>query len=336
MVPNAAARERPSESSAALRWVIALAVFALSMAPFVPALSQGFVALDDDYNFERNEAYRGLGAENLRWMFSESYMGHYQPLSWLTLALDYQLWGLRGEGYHATNMLLHGAGMLALYGLALALLRPRFAGLSDLGLRLSAAAAALFHGVHPLRVESVAWATERRDVQAGLFLILSVWAYVGWAQSSPRRPGLLWLSFLAYLVSLFSKAWGITLPAVLLVLDHWPLARRARGERWSRLVLEKWIYAAPAVLVAWLALWAQGAAGARERLADHTLVERCVQASYGLAFYVWKTLWPGALSALYWLEMEVDPLRPAHLVSYAAVAAISLALVAARRRFPAG
>src|SRR5688572_26927084 len=207
MAASAPARDGRGESGAALRWGIALAVFALSMAPFAPALFQGFVALDDDYNFERNEAYRAFGAENLRWMFGESYMGHYQPLSWLTLALDYQLWGLNGAGYHATNMLLHGAGMLALYGLARALLGPRFPGLSDTALRLAAAAAALFHAVHPLRVESVAWATERRDVQAGLFLILSVWAYVVWAQSEARPQKWLWLSFLAYLVSLFSKAW---------------------------------------------------------------------------------------------------------------------------------
>ena len=327
------AEARSEPASPALRWVLALVVFLGACAPFLPALSQGFVALDDDYNFERNEMYRALGAENLRWMFTESYMGHYQPLSWLTLALDYRLYGLDGAGYHLTNMLLHGLGMVALYYLALALFSLCFRGVPDARLRLAAAAAALVHGMHPLRVESVAWATERRDVQSGLFLILTVLAYVRWTRS--RRASLLLLSLALFVVSLLSKAWGITLPAVLLVLDVWPL-RRLRERRLVQLAVEKLWYAVPALGMAWLAAWAQGEAAARETLADHTILERVIQACYGLFFYPWKTLWPTDLAALYWLEMELDPTRTVHVVAYVFVALTTAVLWLRRRSFPAG
>ena len=324
---------RGEPASAGLRWVLVLVVFLAAAAPFLPALGQGFVELDDDRNFLMNEAYRGLGAENLRWMFTQSHMGHYHPLTWLTLAFDYQLYGLDGAGYHATNLLFHALGAVALYFLALALFRLGFGGLSDARLRLAAAVGALAHAMHPLRVESVAWATERRDVQSGLLLVLTALLYLRWVRT--RSAATFALALCVFAASLLSKAWGITLPAVLLVLDLWPLGRRRAGEPWKRLLLEKVAFAVPALIVAWLAARAQGAAFARESLADHTLPERCVQACYGLAFYLRKTLWPTDLSALYWLEMDVDPLRPAHVVAYGIVAAVTTCVLLARRRFPA-
>ena len=95
--------------SARLRWGLPLLVFALACAAFAPALSQGFVQFDDDRLFLTNESYRGLGAEQLRWMWTANTIGHYMPLSWVTLGLDYELWGMDGRGYHLTNLVLHAA-----------------------------------------------------------------------------------------------------------------------------------------------------------------------------------------------------------------------------------
>ena len=326
------AAEPPSR---AVRWALPLAVFAAAWLPFLPALSQGFVELDDDRNFLQNENYRGLSAEHLEWMFTQSWFGHYQPLSWVTLAVDHQLWGLDGRGYHLTNLLLHALGAVFLYHLIVALLRPFFGDLPDTRLRVVGALAALLHAVHPLRVESVAWATERRDVQSGLFLLLAVLCYVRRVRAG-GGGGWLALSLLAYVASLLSKAWGITLPALLLVLDVWPLRRRAGGATWARLILEKLWYVAPAALVAWKASEAQSAAGARMLLENHSILQRIVQAAYGLSFYVVKTLWPTDLSALYWLELDFDPARPLYVAACVFALAVTAAVVVLRRRWPAG
>src|SRR5213075_1867138 len=95
-------------SRARLVW-FAIAVAVIAAIPFLPALTADFVAWDDDRNFLRNPFYRGLGFTNLKWMWTTFHMGHYVPLSWMTLGLDYELWGMNATGYHLTNLLLHAA-----------------------------------------------------------------------------------------------------------------------------------------------------------------------------------------------------------------------------------
>jgi hypothetical protein len=94
----------------------------MSVVPFLPALEAGFVNWDDDTNFLNNPNYRGLGAAQLQWMFTTSLMGHYIPLTWMTLGLDYVVWGMNPTGYHLTNLLLHAANAILFYFIALRLL----------------------------------------------------------------------------------------------------------------------------------------------------------------------------------------------------------------------
>lgn len=177
-------------------WGLPLLVFVASFAAYGPALTARFVNWDDDKNITENYSFRGLSGGHLEWMFTTGKMGHYQPLSWLTLGIDMKLWGLTGPKYpeaprfHLTNVLLHACGALAFYLLALRLLSiaappPDGIGSSDACVRtaLAASAAALLFGIHPLRVESVAWVTERRDVLSGIFFILTIAAYV---RGAPR------------------------------------------------------------------------------------------------------------------------------------------------------
>src|SRR5207302_693630 len=145
-------------------WVLALLVALVVFAAFAPALSNGFVNWDDDVNITDNPHFRGFSAAHLRWMFTTTLMGHYIPLTWLTLALDYALWGMNPRGYHLTSVLLHALDAALVFLVARRLLRDAPVG--------AAAAAALVFGLHPLRVESVAWVTERRDVVSGVFVLL--------------------------------------------------------------------------------------------------------------------------------------------------------------------
>jgi len=115
---------------------LAVLIAAVTATSFLPVLGDGFVSWDDPKNFVDNPHYRGLGPAQLRWMFTTLHMGHYIPLTWVTLGLDYLLWGMNPAGYHLTNLLLHTATALSLYFLALRLLRLALpAGTAEADLR---------------------------------------------------------------------------------------------------------------------------------------------------------------------------------------------------------
>ena len=106
----------------ASRWLVPLVIALLTLAAFIPILENGFVNWDDEHALLKNQNYRGLGWEQLRWMFTAFHMGHYQPLSWVTFGLDYLLWGLNPFGYHLTNLVLHVVNAVLFYFLAFRLL----------------------------------------------------------------------------------------------------------------------------------------------------------------------------------------------------------------------
>jgi len=306
---------------------------------FSASLRNEFVSWDDYANLVENPAYRGLSPQHLRWMFTTFHMGPYQPLSWLSLAVDHLVWGMNPRGYHLTNLLLHAVNAALLYAAIRALLARLPVAAPPGRLRTAAALGALFWAVHPLRVESVAWATERRDVLSGFFFLLTGITYLRAhpAAAPPSHRG--WLAPLGcFAASLLSKASGMTLPAVLLVLDVHPLRRvaAAAGSRVAlrRILAEKLPYAALALAAAVAAVIGQQRAQAMDFVNDHGLLDRCVQAAFGLCFYVWKTLAPVRLSPLYLMEQPFDPLRPRYLVCAALVVGVTTLLIALRRRHP--
>lgn len=136
-------------------WIVPFLIAVLTVAVFFPALQNEFVDWDDDKNLLENPHYRGLGWKQLRWMFTTLHMGHYQPLSWVTLGVDYLLWGMDPFGYHLTNIFLHAANALVFYFVALRLLVLSVSHVpGELSLRVAAGLAALVFAIHPLRVES--------------------------------------------------------------------------------------------------------------------------------------------------------------------------------------
>jgi tetratricopeptide (TPR) repeat protein len=327
-----------------LRWLLPLALFAVTLLPSWPAVGYGFVDYDDDRNFYPqynpwfNAQTYALEGPTLEWMLEASHYGHYQPLTWISYGLDAAFLGGFDPGvFHRTNLLLHALNAVLVYWLAWLLLGAAGRGRAGpLALALAAAATSLLYALHPLRVESVAWITERRDVLSGALLLLAVIAYVRYAGGA--RGGLAWmaLSLGCYALSLGAKAWGITLPAVLLVLDLYPLRRRegVAAASWKRLLGEKLGYVPLALVFARLAASAQAEILATVSLAEHGPLQRLAQACYGLLFYPLKTLWPAGLSPLYLLEADLDPTRPVYLAAMALVAGVMTVLVVLRRRVP--
>jgi len=366
----------PTWWDAGLVGLILLAVFLC----FLPVLGAGFV-WDDGQVLVRNANCHGLSASHLRWMFTAFHMGHYQPLTWVTHALDHLAWGENPFGPHLTNLVLHAANAVLAFFLIRAFLRRNpaslercdpgagcdappvgereDASLSDSeeppprtppsahglgpnppGFGLCCAAAALFFAVHPLRVESVAWVTERRDVLSGFFFLAAVLAYLRMAaRRGPAAARWYALALACFALSLLSKAWGITLPAVLLVLDVYPLRRAARdadgraAPAWRRLVLEKAPFVVLAGLCAMLAFLAQKQS-AMSMVRDHGLADRVMQAGYGLCFYLWKTLLPVRLSPLYLLKPSFDPWATKCILCLLLAAGVTVWLALLRHRWP--
>jgi len=418
-------------------FVFALAIVALTVLAFAPVLDAGLVNWDDPDTLTNNYSFRGFTREHVEWMFATNWMGPYQPLAWVSFGIDDALWGFDPAGsvrsvahYHWTSVAIHALAALALYGLALDLFRiarPVERGESTNARRFAAFFAALVFAVHPLRVESVAWLTERRDVLSGLFFVLAAWAWVRFAprarnarvdrrwraaalvaaalavvvffqsvdlsgrdrlawhgmgaiglalalallacsigatiaaakfdgkRASPLRLALVGVLFLA---ALSSKGLAMVLPAVLLVLDVWPLGRARCAlifERTRRhdavdseprrasfalafldLVLEKAPLVALAFIFGALAMWGQASIpGALVSWSEHTLGERILQCFYGLAFYPSKTLVPLHLSPIYGL-LDVLSIRDARFaIPLVAVLVASFVLFRFRARVPA-
>jgi protein O-mannosyl-transferase len=346
--PNKSSRQQALGPRASfLKWGIPILIVVLTLAAFYPALQNKFVNWDDYKNIVENPHYRGLGWKNIAWMFTTFHMGHYQPLSWLTLGLDYVFWGINPFGYHLTNLILHGANAIVFYYVSfrlLSLLDATPSSRKTHALPIAAALAALFFAIHPLRVESVAWVTERRDVLSGFFFLLTILFYlkavtVGEADSGRKRS--MALSLISYVLALLSKASGITLPLVLIVLDVYPLRRLGQNpKRWlapeSR---EIWREKIPFLVFALgagiVALMAQHQAKAIRPLEQYDTASRIMQSFYGVGFYLRKTILPFSLSPLYQVSLTPDPWRWSFLLSGIVVVGITVALFVQRRRWPA-
>ncbi|MCP3903505.1 MAG: tetratricopeptide repeat protein [Planctomycetes bacterium] len=320
-------------------WLLALIAAVAAFVVFIPALDNEFVDWDDTGVLVENPNYRGLGADQLRWMFTTNHYGHYQPITWLTYGLDWVLWKDDPAGYHLTNNLFHAVNTLLFFFMALGLLRRAIPAGDErsAATALAALLAALLFGLHPLRVESVAWATERRDLVSAFFLLLTMLAYL--RASDPERGGRwAWIAvtLVIYVVSMLSKVGGAPLPVVLLVLDWYPL-RRLGGSRRNTVsvLLEKVPFFAIALGFSYAVIRMQ-----TDRwlipFELHDFTARTAQAFYGLAFYAWKTFLPTGLLALYELRLPLDPFAPRFIVAAVAVLAATVAaIVLARRGRPA-
>ena len=195
-------------------WLTAAILACLTWAVFAPALDCGFVNLDDfTYVYRNRYVTNGLSVEGIRWAFTTYQAANWHPLTWLSLQLDNSLWGSGPRGFHRTNVFIHGLNAALLF-LVLRRLTGDF---------WRSAAVALLFAVHPLRVESVAWISERKDVLSVFFGLLALGAYAAYVD---RRSMLRYLAVaLALTLSLLCKPMLVTLPFLMLVLDWWPLRR---------------------------------------------------------------------------------------------------------------
>jgi protein O-mannosyl-transferase len=319
--------------------VVVGVVFATCLA-FWPSLDAGWVTWDDDANFLNNPHFRGLGLEQLRWMWGGFHLGIWIPLSWMTLGANYLLFGMEPAGYHATNMLLHALNAVLLYLLGVRVLplsaggvRERVIADEPWVLPLAAACGALVFALHPLRVESVTWITERRDVLSGSFYLTTVLSFLRFAQGGTRARRWYVASFASFVLALLAKGTAVTVPGALALLWWYPLQQLGGRAGWGRAA---WMRAVR-LLAPFGMLSVIFAAMVLRGLSEVTqlpLGGKLAVSAYSWRFYLAKTLWPSGLSPLYELPERVDPLATPYLLSYGILVAAALGAWLLRRRLP--
>ncbi len=276
------------------RWFVAAAgILLLVWVVYGQTARFGFVSFDDDrYVHDEPMVARGLSGEGVAWAFTRVHAGNWHPLTSLSLMLDVELFGVNAGAHHLVNVFLHALTTLLLLA-ALHRLTGAF--------WRSALVAALF-ALHPVKAESVAWISERKDVLSGLFFVLALLAYDHFARAPLLRRYLLLL--LAAALGLLAKPMLVTLPLILLLLDFWPMRRWADREPGpyparsaSRLFLEKVPLLALAAGSAAATWWAQARAlGAG---ASISFTDRLANAAVTPVIYLKQTLWPTGLAAFY-------------------------------------
>ena len=267
---------------------LALAVLAV----YAPVSGFDFVNFDDNAYVYGNENVRsGLTWRGIRWAFTSVSYYYWAPLTWISHMVDCELFGLNPGPHHVVNVLLHSLNSLLLF-MALRLATGT--------LWQSAAVAGIF-ALHPARVESVAWISERKDLLAGCFWMLALLAYANYARDrSPKRYAMVVASMIG---GVMAKPSIVTLPFVLLVLDWWPLRRNAS---WQRLVVEKLPLLVLSAASSILTYIGQEQMGATRLMGDLPLTVRLSNAVVSYAWYVWTFAWPHDLSVLYPYRKDIS------------------------------
>jgi protein O-mannosyl-transferase len=307
------------------RWqksVVCLLLAVAALAVFWPALRCGFVYYDDlDYITSNTDVQQGLHWRSIKWALTTAHAANWHPLTWVSHMVDCQLYGLKPAGHHLTSLLLHAANAVLLF-----LLLNRLTG----AFWPSVWVAAVF-ALHPLRVESVVWVSERKDVLSTFFLMLTVSAYVCYADRLKLHLShgkfFYVLALLFFALGLMAKPMLVTLPFVLLLLDYWPMGRLEFGPKFSwRPVVEKipfFVLAAGSSLVTFLI---QNHFGVVTTLGRFPLSVRLANVPFAYVRYITKIFWPAGLCVFY-------PHRPlgALEVGEAVCLLVAISLLVARR-----
>jgi len=286
----------------------------IALLVYLPALSNGFVNWDDQAYVYENHNIRSF---DLKWLLSAVVVGNWHPLTMLSYMVDYSIWGLNPFGYHLANIVIHAANtfLVGVLGLRLTALAS-----SDKRASLfTGATLALLFGLHPLHVESVAWVSERKDVLSTLFFLLSIISYLNY-KKTPKPLSYIG-SLLLFALSVMGKPMSITLPAVLLIMDFYPLNGFKAGIK--KALVEKVPYFAMAIIFAGVTVWAQGSDNAIASLDYHPMGSRVLVAIRALAFYIYKTAVPINLAPFYPRDLAPSFFGIEYTSSFALVIAIT-------------
>ena len=301
---------------------IAVCIFltAIIWIVFGQTLGHDFINFDDDhYVYENTQVSRGLTLDGFKWLLTHSHASLWHPLTTLSHMADCQIHGLKAGGHHFTNVVLHNLGAILLFLV--------FRGMTG-SIWRSAFVAAIF-AIHPMRVESVAWIAERKDVLSGVFFMLTLGAYLRYT----RKPSLgHYATMSIFLASgLMSKATFVAVPVVLLLLDYWPLRRANDFRAWRQLVIEKIPLFMLSAAASAATMFAQTVTMAS--LEQLPILPRLKNAAVSLVAYLRQMLWPTDLAIFY--PHPHDQLNIwVVLMAAIVIGAITLIAILAHQKYP--
>ncbi|MGH9494726.1 MAG: tetratricopeptide repeat protein [Candidatus Sulfotelmatobacter sp.] len=315
------------------RVVLSLALVALSLVFYNPIVHDGFVLLDDvPYILSNPQVRAGLTWNTIKWSFTTFHAGYWHPLTWLSHALDCQLFGVNPAGHHYVSLLFHAANAVLLFLLleeATTLLWP------------SLLVAALF-AVHPINVESVAWAAERKNVLSMFFFLLALWAYGRYARR--ESVGRYSVVALFFVLGLMAKPQIITLPCVLLLWDYWPLERMfaksrpddsglPRARSLGFLVAEKIPLFVIVVGASIITVLGQRSSDAVRTLSEFSLTARVQNAIVSYGLYLRDLVCPRHLAPLYPHPGNSSPISEVAGCAFLLAALTAVVLLRRDRRY---
>ncbi|MCK9419650.1 MAG: tetratricopeptide repeat protein [Nitrospirae bacterium] len=322
-----------------VKYSLAAATALLTFIVYLPALRNEFVNWDDMRYIVENPDIRSFDAAFFRWAFLGFHIGNWHPLTWISHALDYAIWGLNPLGHHLTNIILHAVNTAFVVVLALKLLdfmRERSAQngaasfLNNRTILIAAGATGLLFGIHPVHVESVAWVAERKDLLCALFFLLSIIWYAHYVSSKTYKTYMLTLGF--FVLALMSKPMAVSLPVVLLILDWHPFSRIRSLRTAGVSFVEKLPFILLSIASSVLTILAQRTEGAMASTEVVPLSIRMLVAAKSLILYLGKMIVPMDLIPFYPYPKDVSPASFAYLSTLALMIAITAACVIIAKR----
>ncbi|MDO8283022.1 MAG: tetratricopeptide repeat protein [Thermodesulfovibrionia bacterium] len=309
----------------------ALFVAAATFLVFLPALQNEFLIWDDDTLISDNLHIRSLDLNTVKWAFTHVGLTTWHPLIFLSFAVDYAVWGLDPWGFHLTNNILHALNALLVFFLvfrvvSLAMPEKNAEGFNEMPL-IAGIVTALLFGLHPLRVEAVAWVTARKDLLYSFFYLLSMLAYLKYASSGSGKIKFYLASLILFAMSLMSKPMAVTLPAVLLILDYYPLKRIFPGMGWKSIKIvaaEKVPFFLLTVLMSLITIWTNVSADASTKLQQYSLLERVFAAMRGYLFFIYKMILPTDLIPYFTYPDNVNILSFEYMGAFVLFSAITI------------
>jgi tetratricopeptide (TPR) repeat protein len=310
-------------------WAVAFLVAILTVCVYLPTLQNDFVNWDDPKYVYENPYIQYIDFGFFKWMFTSFHASNWHPLTWISHAIDYAIWGLNPMGHHLTNIIFHGLNTFLVVILVIRLINYTNQTLpplieSNLSIIAGVVTGFLF-GIHPIHVESVAWVSERKDVLCAFFFLLSILYYLKYTSSTLKKQKTLNYSIclLLFILSLMSKPMAVTLPVVLIILDIYPLGRlnlRSAFTSRRRVLMEKLPFLGLSLASSIITVIAQKTGGA---ILETLPTDRILVAFSALRFYLLKMVWPSNLAPLYQYPSNISFLTLQYMGSLILVVCIT-------------
>ncbi len=264
-------------------WKYVLGVLVLTLIAFLPSIGNDFVNWDDDYNLGNNTNTALLNWDNIVKIFTEPVIGNYNPLPIFTFAIERHFFGLNPTVYHVNNLILHLLCVFFVYRI--------FRGLNLT--TLASGIGALLFGIHPMRVESVAWVTERKDVLFGIFFLSALWYYIQYLRTGMIRK-YFYIALVLFVIALFAKIQAVSLPLAMLAVDYY----FKRPLKWN-LILEKWLFFLASLAIGLVGIYFLKDQGSINDTTTYSFIDRLFVGAFSLGVYLVKFVFPYVMSPLY-------------------------------------